>query len=425
MQKMKAKYFAIFVVFLSTLSVYAQRGIRIAYVDMEFILKSVPEYQQASQLLDEKVAEWKTEIDERFSEVSQQREALEKEKVFLTKELIREKEEEIAFLENEIVDYQQKRFGPNGDLEIQKRQLVQPVQDQVFNAVQEIASKRQYDFVFDKSADVVMLYSAKKYDISDLIVRIINRNAKIDAQGNEVTETIDDILEETDPSTLSREELIEQRRLDRLKALEDRRAAIEAARADRQKQFDERRQLLLDQREARRTGKTVAQIRAERGDTVADTLAPKPTQADDRKQRLDAKKQEAEALKDQRLKDLQERRQRLLDEREAKRTGKTIEQIKAEREGKVSQQKDTTVTKATEIKDNVAPKTESTEGEKPKDSTQVDTRSDRQKALDARRKAAEEERQRRIKEFEERRKKLKEAKEKKKQEKENKKENNS
>ncbi|MDT8414359.1 MAG: OmpH family outer membrane protein [Flavobacteriaceae bacterium] len=422
---MKAKHLILFVFFLSTLSLYAQRGIRIAYVDMEFILKSVPEYQQASQLLDEKVAEWKAEIDERFSEVSQQREALEKEKVFLTKELIREKEEEIAFLENEIVDYQQKRFGPNGDLEIQKRQLVQPVQDQVFNAVQEIASKRQYDFVFDKSADVVMLYSAKKYDISDLIVRIINRNAKIDAQGNEVTETIDDILEETDPATLSREELIEQRRLDRLKALEDRRAAIEKARADRQKQFDERRQLLLDQREARKTGKTVAQIRAERGDNVVDTTATKPSKADERRQNLDAKKQEAEALKAQRLKDLEERRQRLLDEREAKRSGKTIEQIRAEREGKVSQQKDTTVNIATEIKDKVATKTEATKGETPKDSTQVDTRSDRQKAIDARRKAAEEERQRRIKEFEERRKKLKEAKEKKNQEKENKKENNS
>ncbi|MBU2525830.1 MAG: OmpH family outer membrane protein [Bacteroidetes bacterium] len=422
---MKAKHLILFAFFLSTLSLYAQRGIRIAYVDMEFILKSVPEYQQASQLLDEKVAEWKTEIDLRFSEVSQQREALEKEKVFLTKELIREKEEEIAFLENEIVDYQQKRFGPNGDLEIQKRQLVQPVQDQVFNAVQEIASKRQYDFVFDKSADVVMLYSAKKYDISDLIVRIINRNAKIDAQGNEVTETIDDILEETDPATLSREELIEQRRQDRLKALDDRRAAIEKARADRQKQFDERRQLLLDQREARKTGKTVAQIRAERGDSIVDTTATKPAQADERRKSLDAKKQEAEALKAQRLKDLEERRQRLLDEREAKRTGKTIEQIKAEREGKVSQPKDTTVNKATEIKDKVATKAEATKGETPKDSTQVDTRSDRQKALDARRKAAEEERQRKIKEFEERRKKLKEAKEKKKQEKENKKENNS
>ena len=78
----------------------------------------------------------------------------------------------------EILDYQQKRFGPNGDLMIQRKQLMQPVQDQIFAAVQEIAGNKQYDFVFDKSTDVVMLYSADRFDISDQVLRSITRSSK-------------------------------------------------------------------------------------------------------------------------------------------------------------------------------------------------------------------------------------------------------
>lgn len=408
--KLKSLALLLFLIGLST--VHAQRGIRIAYVDMDYILQNVPEYQQASQMLDERVNEWKAEIDQKFSEIETQKEALEKEKVFLTPQLIKEKQEEIHFVEQQIVEYQQKRFGPGGDLEIQKKQLVQPVQDQVFTAVQDIASRRQYDFVLDKSSDVTMLYSVKKYDISDLILRIIKRNAKIDAQGNEIDETIDDIIEETDPATLSRQELIEKRREDRLKALEDRKAAIEAQRAERQKAFDERRQQLLDQREARRTGKTVEQIRAEREGKSLDSLPKAENPVNNKRQQLEQRKQEAEKLKEERTQALEERRQQLLDEREARRTGKTVEQIKAERAGNLpmEQPKDTLNPPKEEINKATEPKKEA-----PKENAQTD----RQKRLEARKKAAEEERQRRIKEFEERRKKLKEEKEKKRKEKEN------
>lgn len=118
---MKTKCHLLSLFLLVLLSAHAQRGIRIAYVDMDYILQNVPEYQQASQLLDERVNEWKAEIDQKFNEIESQKEALEKEKVFLTKELIAEKEEEIHFVEQQIIEYQQKRFGPGGDLEIQKK----------------------------------------------------------------------------------------------------------------------------------------------------------------------------------------------------------------------------------------------------------------------------------------------------------------
>ena len=141
----------------------AQRGVRIGYIDTEYILENVPEYQQASSQLESKVQKWKTEIEKRLSIIDQKKKQLNSESVLLTKELYAERLEDISYEEAEILDYQQKRFGPNGDLMIQKQQLIQPIQDQIFAAVQEIAGNKKYDFIFDKSADVVMLYSAERF----------------------------------------------------------------------------------------------------------------------------------------------------------------------------------------------------------------------------------------------------------------------
>ncbi len=396
---MKTKYFLLLCFLLVSMGNFAQKGVRIAYVDIDYILTKVPEYQEAASLLDKKVLDWKKEVEEKYSVVNQQKEALEKEKVFLTKELIKEREEEIAFQENEILDYQQKRFGPNGDLDIQKRQLVQPVQDQVFNAVQEIAAKRQYDFVFDKSADVVMLYSAKKYDISDLIVRIITRNAKIDASGKKTEESIESILDEPDAETLSKQEQIANKRDERLRLLEERKKAIETERQKRQLEFEQRRQKLLDEREARKTGKTVEQIRSERGENVSDSTTVK---VDVRKQQLEQKKTEAEKQKQERLQQLQDRKQQLLLEQEARRTGKSVEQLKEEKKEEV---KDTLSGQAED-------KAKQSLDNKKKEAE--DKKAARAKQLEERKKAIEAERAKRIKEFEDRRKKLEEEKLKKK-----------
>merc|ERR1711916_398942 len=113
-----------------------------------------------------------------MGEIDQMKLNLSNERVLLTKELIEEREEEIKILEDEMLKYQQDRFGPNGDLYIQRRQLVQPIQDQVFNIVQEISEAKKFDFIFDKSADVVMLFAAKRNDISEQVLRQINRAAK-------------------------------------------------------------------------------------------------------------------------------------------------------------------------------------------------------------------------------------------------------
>ena len=169
------KVSVLIVLFLVSSYINGQRGVRIGYVDTEYILQNLSEYEETKDQLEEKADEWRREIENRFEEIKNKNEALNAERLLLTDELIKEKEEEIEIERNEILDYQQKRFGPRGDLIIQRKQLIQPIQDQIFIAIKEIAKSRKYDFIFDKSADIVMLYSDRKFDISDQILRIITR----------------------------------------------------------------------------------------------------------------------------------------------------------------------------------------------------------------------------------------------------------
>ena len=153
----------------------AQRGVKIGYIDTEYILENLTEYSEVSDRLEEKAQSWKDEISKRSREIDQKKESLNSERILLTKDLIEELESEIEFEEQELNEYQQKRFGTRGDLILQKQQLIQPIQDQIFNAIKEIAKSKNYDFIFDKSSDIVMLYSNRRHDISDQILRNISR----------------------------------------------------------------------------------------------------------------------------------------------------------------------------------------------------------------------------------------------------------
>ena len=218
---------------LSSLVANAQRGVRIGYIDTEYILQNVPEYQEATAQLDKKVQEWKSEIDQRLTVIDTKKKQLNSERVLLTKELYEERLEDITFEEAEILDYQQKRFGPNGDLMIQKKQLIQPIQDQIFAAVQEIAGNKQYDFIFDKSADVVMLYSAERFDISELVLRSITRSSKrtqaqtkAERREAEKEDVVPVINEELD----ARQKALEDKKAEREKAIRDRQEAQQKTR---------------------------------------------------------------------------------------------------------------------------------------------------------------------------------------------------
>ncbi|MFS4416579.1 OmpH family outer membrane protein [Maribacter sp. 2307ULW6-5] len=251
--------------FLATLHITAQRGVRIAYVDMEYILENVEEYRDANEQLASKVEKWKVEVEQRQRQVEQMKKDLMAEKVLLTPELIEEREEDIAILERETIAYQQDRFGPQGDLVLQKARLIQPIQDQVFNEVQKIGSNKRYDFIFDKSADVVMLYSEKRHDISDQVLRAISRTRKVSkpkdnkaernrleafakeeeaAQEAELSDALKERLERAQQAQEAREKTVEERRAEQLQAREARRKA-----------YEERRKKLLEEREAKKKEK--------------------------------------------------------------------------------------------------------------------------------------------------------------------------
>jgi Skp family chaperone for outer membrane proteins len=166
----------LFVVLLFTVSSsWSQRNQNIAYMDMEYILENVPEYLKAQNTLDAKVAKWRKKLDDQARHIEVLKSDLANEKAILTKDIIEEKEEEISIKQEELRRLEAIYFGPNGDLFLIRKQLVKPIQDQVYNAVQSIAKRKNYDFVFEKSSDLVMLYSNKKYDISELVLATIDR----------------------------------------------------------------------------------------------------------------------------------------------------------------------------------------------------------------------------------------------------------
>ena len=255
MKTRKLLLFAIAIFFFS-FAMQAQRGARIGYIDMEYILESVPEYLEASTQLAGKVQRWKQDVDKKQKEIDLMSLNLSNERVLLTKELIDEREEEIKIKEDEMLQYQQDRFGPNGDLMIQRRQLVQPIQDQVFNIVQEIAEAKKYDFIFDKSADIVMLFAAKRNDISDLVLRSINRASKrkeatSKKEKKEITQR-DGLDLEQDKAVTAKEEAIEAKKNEREKMMEDRQKTRDSIRAIKKAEFDARREKLLEERQKRK-----------------------------------------------------------------------------------------------------------------------------------------------------------------------------
>ena len=236
-----------------------QRGVRIAYVDMEYILENVEEYREANEQLDAKVQKWKLEIEQEKSVIDQMKKDLMAEKVLLTNELIQEREEEIKLLEKEMFDYQQNRFGPNGDLFLSKQRLIQPIQDQVFNEVQKIGQSKNYDLIFDKSADVVMLYAEKRLDISELVLKAISRTRKVSAAKERIDKrnAIDDfedgpVEEEMTDALKERKDQAQEAQETRDKLAAEKRDEQLKLREERKKAYDARRKKLLEEREAKK-----------------------------------------------------------------------------------------------------------------------------------------------------------------------------
>ncbi|WP_308991362.1 OmpH family outer membrane protein [Mariniflexile litorale] len=316
--------FLLTLVFMISVSVNAQRGVRIGYIDTEFILENIPEYQEATAQLNEKASKWKNDIEAQLSAIEQKRKDLSNEKALLTKELIDEREEDISFEEKEILDYQQKRFGPNGDLFIQKRQLMQPIQDQIFAAVQDMATTKQYDLILDKS-ETVMLYSAKQLDLSDQIIRSITRSAKrnqAQTKSERKAAEAEELVPEINYELEAREKALEERKAERVSAVEKRRQEILDARAAKVKEAEDKRQQILEEREKAKQDKLDERKTSDEPevtDKTVETTKQAETKTEEVKtqaQLIEENRQAKLAEREARKKELEDRKKKILEERQ-------------------------------------------------------------------------------------------------------------
>ncbi|MCK4569066.1 MAG: OmpH family outer membrane protein [Bacteroidales bacterium] len=138
-----------------------------AFVDSDYILENIPEYQDALDILDEFSIQWQKEIEEKFAEVDRLYQDYQAEAVLLPEDMKKQRESEIIKREKEAKDLQKNRFGRDGALFLKRQELVQPIQEKIYNAIEEIAESQNYAFVFDKAGSLTILFARAKYDISD------------------------------------------------------------------------------------------------------------------------------------------------------------------------------------------------------------------------------------------------------------------
>ncbi len=147
------------------------RAQRFSIVDSEMILSKIPEYNQAQKQLDQLSNNWAGEVQISRLEIKVLQKAYDAEKILLTEEMQEERLTEIKEKETEARGLQSKYFGPEGEIYKKRKEFVQPIQDQIYNAVREVARRRKLDVVFDKSSDLITLYNSDKVDISDEVLK--------------------------------------------------------------------------------------------------------------------------------------------------------------------------------------------------------------------------------------------------------------
>ncbi|MEZ5046653.1 MAG: OmpH family outer membrane protein [Chitinophagaceae bacterium] len=161
------KLFFLLAFLLVGASSFAQRY---CVIDSKYILENLPEYKKAQEKLDEISMQWQKEIDAKMQEVDKMYRSYVAEKVMLSSEMQQKREEEITKKEKEAKELQKKRFGYEGDLFKKRQELVKPVQDKVYNAVQKMANSKGYDLILDKSSDLSVFFANSKIDKSDEIL---------------------------------------------------------------------------------------------------------------------------------------------------------------------------------------------------------------------------------------------------------------
>lgn len=153
-----------------TLSIQAQK---FAYVDTDYILNKIPDFKQAQDRLDGLSADWQKEIENKYADVEQMYRAYQQEQVLLTDDMKEKREDAIIKKETDAKNLQKKYFGTEGNLYLKRQELIKPIQDKIYDAIQQLAADNKYAIVFDSSSDLIMLYKNNNYDKSDKVLDLM------------------------------------------------------------------------------------------------------------------------------------------------------------------------------------------------------------------------------------------------------------
>jgi outer membrane protein len=166
---MKTKALFIFAVMFLASGLYAQA--KIGYVDSKLIIAGMQDAKDAQTNLDNLVGSWKAEITQMNDSLVLIKDDFEKKKLILTENVKKQREEEIKALEKRISDFKLARFGENGEYFQKQNELMKPVQDKMFKAIQDVAKEGDYDFVFDRSSQLMLLFMNEKYDLTQKVIK--------------------------------------------------------------------------------------------------------------------------------------------------------------------------------------------------------------------------------------------------------------
>lgn len=144
---------------------------KFAFVDSDYILKNIPSYNAAQEQLNKLSEQYESEISAQYAEVEKMYKTYQSERVLLTDDVRKKREEDIMKKEEEVKSLQQKYFGPEGELFKKREELVKPIQDALYKAVKEISAEGNYALIFDSASGASILYSNPRYDISDEVLK--------------------------------------------------------------------------------------------------------------------------------------------------------------------------------------------------------------------------------------------------------------
>jgi outer membrane protein len=165
----KMKKYLIMTIMLSCIGLFAMAQ-KYAFVDTDYILDNIPEYADAQTQLDDLSVQWQKEIETKFAEIDKLYKAFQTEAVLLPEDMKKKREDDIIKKEKEAKDLQKKRFGKDGDLFKKRQELVKPIQEKIYTAIENMANDDNYAVVFDKAGSATLIYSNPKYDISEQIL---------------------------------------------------------------------------------------------------------------------------------------------------------------------------------------------------------------------------------------------------------------